>query len=158
MPLVLAEIAPGAVAYFDPDILLEDHRVGKPPYPAPRRGRVQNGPVTHPLDPFICVEADSERSTWAPLTHQEKVVHGRQVRLPIPPTYRSGSKKWLGETIFLNDGASTYVGPHESFIAAASREAAFTAIPRPQILPAGIANILNEVAARGGRRLATVKT
>ena len=86
-------------------------------------------------------------STWAPLTTKDP----RQVRLFIRLEWRTGgTEKWKRDDQYLNDGATTYVGPNESFVAAAANEIPITMCERGGIKPDGLAEIRKEIVGRGG--------
>jgi hypothetical protein len=86
-------------------------------------------------------------STWAPLTQADK----KNVRLEIDPGWRTGgTDKWKNEKQYLNDGATIYVGPDESFVAAAVNEIPITICDRGGVSPDGIAEIRKEIVRRGG--------
>ncbi len=137
MPLALNEIAVGVVAYFDPALLLADAQVARPAVPVTRSG------------PFACVQCVAGRSVWSPITTQF-----RRERLEILPAWRAeGSVQWRTDTLYLNDGANTYVGPSASFVNAAVAETPFTVINRPCITAQGVAAIMAAITLRRGNVL-----
>lgn len=137
MPLLINEIAVGAVAYFDISLLNSDQRITKPQHPANR------------ASPFVCFQTDGTNSAWAVITTQY-----RKERLEILKLWRQeGSIQWNNDTLYLNDGACTYTGPNQAFIDAAVNETPFTKINRPQITLNGIAAITPVVIARKGPML-----
>ncbi|MCE9635846.1 MAG: hypothetical protein K8T90_09090 [Planctomycetes bacterium] len=103
--LTLADIRPGLVAYLDQPTLEQDKRVRKTsPQKQARAG------------PFLCVESDSQGSTWTPVTTKP----GKdEIRVTLYPEWRSGGPEiWRESESFLNDGANLYRGPNEAFLAA----------------------------------------
>lgn len=137
MSITLAEVVCGVVAYFDVVMLNADARVTKPAAPTPRNG------------PFMCFEVDDYRSGWAPLTWQSKVE-----RIEIEPAWRTGgTEAWKKNTPYLNDGATTYVGPTEAFVDAARSADTYRTETRQFVSAAGVTAVLSEINRRGGRRL-----
>jgi hypothetical protein len=131
------EIRVGAVAYFEPAALLANSDVIRPAVPIDRTG------------PFVCIQAGDARSAWTPITTQS-----RAGRLEIETAWRiRGSVQWRTDPMFLSDGASTYIGPDDIFVAAAANDAPFTPIQRPRVTADGVAASLKEVADRKGRLL-----
>ncbi len=123
MPLQADEIVPGAVAYFDAAGLNADEDVSRPAFPTTRNG------------PFVCYQQIGDRSAWK--------------RLAIMAEWRSGgSPAWREGDQFVNDGATTYAGPAEAFVRAATDEAPFRV--RPAVSEPGVAAIVAEVRHRGG--------
>jgi hypothetical protein len=136
MPLSKQEIEPGAVAYYDSDLVLNDDRISDAGLP------LRDGPL-------ICVQSVNGRSVWCPLTTQF-----RPERLLIRAEWRlKGSQKWREDDIYLNDGANTFVGPDEAFVAAAANEIPFTVIDRPRVSMAGVEAIIVEIKNRAGKLL-----
>ncbi|MEW6112482.1 MAG: hypothetical protein AB1664_10165 [Thermodesulfobacteriota bacterium] len=139
MPLAQHEIQVGAVAYFDVTVLNGDARITQP-----------YSPTTRP-SPFACFEVGHDRSAWAAITTKQRP-DGK--RLEVEKAWRlGGSTQWNNDSLFLNDGACTYVGPDQAFIDAAVTEQAFVTIPRPGISATGVAQIITAVQKRHGNRL-----
>lgn len=139
MPLAQHEIRVGAVAYFDVTVLNGDARITPP-----------TSPTTRP-SPFVCFEVGHGRSAWAAITTKQRP-DGK--RLEIEKIWRlGGSIQWNNDSLFLNDGACTYVGPDQAFIDAAITEQCFVTIPRPGISLTGVEQIVAAVEKRHGNRL-----
>lgn len=137
MPLTKEQIVPGVIAYFDANVLNADGAVTLPASPTDRSG------------PFVCFAADSNRSAWAAITTQH-----RPERIEIKSEWRTGGKgAWLSADQYLNDGATTYVGPNESFVAAAATKDRFSGSDRPQVTVDGVSAVLLEITKRGGNLL-----
>jgi hypothetical protein len=135
MPLRAEDIAAGAVAYFDVGTLNADEDVSRPAFPTTRNG------------PFVCYQQVGNQSVWTPITTQF-----RRERLEIKAEWRSGgSPAWRENDQFVNDGATTYGGPADAFVWAASDEAPFDV--RPAVTEPGVAAIVAEVRQRGGTLL-----
>jgi hypothetical protein len=130
------EIAPGLVAFLDPEALIADERVCRTKDQlAPRSG------------PFVCFSADDEISEWAPITTVR-----RNERLSISGEWRSGGHaRWRRDDQYLNDGANVWVGPHEAFAKASSHEMTLRS-DRARVTDAGLAAIRAEVEAQRARR------
>ncbi len=124
----------GAVAYFDHRLLLE----------APGIDRNDDG-LDRP-GPFVCVQVRGNRSVWCAITGEE-----RPERLLIAQEWRrDGSDTWRDAPQYLQDGLNTYLGPTDSFIAAASLERSFRPFRRPWITPEGVLAIIDEINRQGG--------
>ena len=137
MPLKGKDIQPGAVAYLSVDRLSNDNRITKPASPTLRDG------------PFVCFQTADGMSAWAPLTTVE-----RSERLEIIGAWRlEGSATWQSEDMYLNDGATTYVGPFAAFIDASREEMPFRGHKRPRVAAKGVAAILKTVSDRNGAQL-----
>jgi len=136
MPLLDAEIAPGAIAYFDIELLHKDSAVSVSGDPVQRAG---NG------NQFVCYKADEGISYWAPLTASQ-----RTERLKIQAKWVSnGYGPLAGGKVCLQDGKNTYRGPNASFIAASISERPFNGA-RPLISTDGLISIEATIRARGG--------
>lgn len=134
MPIAISEIVPGAVAYFDVTILNRDPTVTKPASVTTRSG------------PFLCFAVNGDVSGWAPISTQ-----WNKDRVLIERAWRSGgSDKWLAEDQYLNDGSTTYVGPHAAFVTASQTQDKKTPATRPRVEADGIAAVIEEVRRRGG--------
>lgn len=137
LPLVESDVRPGAVAYFGVAVLHRLDDVAQPRFPTTRDG------------PFVCFAARARRSAWSPLTTQS-----RPDRIRIPNAEVSGGVAyWKEKDLFLNDGATTYVGPNESFIRASQGVDDYPAAARPQFSAKALAAVRVAVARRGGRGL-----
>lgn len=100
------EILPGVVGWLDQPALNSDQAVVK-------SARFLGEPEPRP---FVCIEAGATRSTWAPIT-----TAFRTERLAIPPNWRrGGGQGWRTREEYLVDGANTYSGPSDRFIAASA--------------------------------------
>ena len=103
MPLSETEIVPGAIAYFDANMLNDDTRVTKFGDPVARAGSGNQ---------FVCYKVAGDRSFWAPLT-----ATWRKERLRIEAAWvTTGYDPLAVGDVFLQDGKNTYVGPHEAFV------------------------------------------
>jgi hypothetical protein len=137
MPLSQEEVAPGAIAYFNADALNGDAAVQKTGSPVDRRG---NG------NQFVCYKVEGETSYWTPLTASY-----RRERLAIQPEWvANGYGPLAGGGVYLQDGRGTYKGSTASFVAAAAAENPFEG-GRPQLLSAGLEEVLRVIAERGGQ-------
>jgi len=136
-PLRAEDIIEGVVAYFDHEVLNVRKGVVRPPSLVTRTG------------PFLCIEADQERSCWTELTSRRG-----PDRLEIPIECRKGGSCRSREgPQFVNDPRSTYVAPHHVFVAAAAKEHRDTGYERPSISLETVAAILREVDDANGQRL-----
>ena len=136
MSLAIEEIAPGAIAYFDASLLNADPLV-KNTGSAVNRAGIGNQ--------FVCYKVNGASSFWAPFT-----ATFRRERLPINPAWVSnGYGPLAAGGVYLQDGACTYVGPNESFVAAAANENPFPG-GRPVLSPEGLVEVLRVVAQRKG--------
>jgi hypothetical protein len=134
MPITIAEIVPGAVAYFDVDVLNGDPTVTQPASETTRSG------------PFLCFAVNGNTSGWAAVS-----TRWNKDRIRIERAWRSGgADKWLAEDQYLNDGSTTYVGPHDAFVAASRIQDKKTPATRPRVEPDGVAVVAAEVQRRGG--------
>lgn len=137
MGLQQDEIFEGVVAYLDPAVLNAHPDVVAPPSPAPRPG------------PFLCIEADAQRSCWIELTSRP----GRD-RIEIPASARKGgSPRWRFSAVYVNDPRSTYVGAHAAFVAAARGDHWESSLERPCVDLQSVVGILRAVVAAKARRL-----
>jgi hypothetical protein len=138
MPLSLHEVAPGAVAYFDHEVLLADPRIDR------------NDDSLNRPGPFVCVQVVGKESVWSAVTSE-----WRAERLLIEQEWRQGgSQRWVDQNQYLVDGLSTYLGPTDAFLRAAVRRIALAPHTRPQVLEQGIVAILAEIDKQGGPLLA----
>lgn len=134
MPLLLAEVVVGNVAYFDDQLLIADRFIDCGDLEIDRRG------------PFVCVQAKGTDSVWSGITTTK-----RRERLFIQSAWRiDGSEVWRSTNQYLTDGLGTFFGPNTSFIACAIHELPFAPNLRPKINAAGIIAILKEIDAQGG--------
>lgn len=134
MPLELREIEPGAVAYFDHNVLLSRGDIDRNDDGLDRPG------------PFVCVLAYNGSSVWCALTRQQ-----RPERIEILAAWRSdGSENWRQKPTYLVDGLNTYVGPNEAFVAAAAAERPFAPLRRPRVAKPGVDAVLKEIDRQGG--------
>lgn len=134
MPITVAEIRSGAVAYLDASTLNDDPEVTNPEHPTTRNG------------PFVCFAVNGQRSGWAPISTQF-----REERLLIEESWRlSGAGAWRNADQYLNDGLTTYVGPNASFAGASQNTDTFRAANRPRVNAEGVAAILAEIQNQGG--------
>jgi hypothetical protein len=134
MPLSAAEIRPGVVAYLNAASLNIDPAVSRPQSPTPRNG------------PFLCFAVNGSNTGWTPISNQV-----RAERLLIEPAWRlGGGDAWQHTDQYLNDGATTYIGPKASFVTAAATTDKYNAQGRPRVSAAGVAAVLQEVQAQGG--------
>jgi hypothetical protein len=137
MALTLAEVVPGAIAYFDANTLNADAAVSTTGSPVNRQG-VGNQ--------FICYKVDGEQSFWAPLTATY-----RRERLPIQAAWVQNGYGPLGAGgVFLQDGRCTYAGPSASFVRASAAENPFDQ-GRPTLTEPGLNQVIQVVAQRGGQ-------
>lgn len=137
MPIAPQEIAVGVVAYFDVNVLDNAPNIQKPPSPTTRSG------------PFLCVQIAGEWSVWAPLTWTV-----RPERLLIKPEWREGgTAAWRNRSPYLNDGATTYVGDTDTFIAASATADKYIPSTRQRVSALGVEAVVSEIKARGGRLL-----
>jgi hypothetical protein len=131
------EIVPGAIAYFDAQMLNDDARVTKSGDPVTRAGSGNQ---------FLCYKVDGGKSFWAPLTTTWR---NERLRIEAEWVTNGYGPLAIGE-VFLQDGKNTYAGPNEAFVAAAVGESAFVA-GRPSVSAEGVGEVLNTVAARQGQ-------
>lgn len=97
--------------------------------------------------PFVCVDINGDRSTWTPLTGQH-----RDERLFIEREWRSGGElPWRVNDTYLNDGANTYTGPNDAFVAANASERTLPA-KRARIKPEGMVAVREEIEVQRHRR------
>lgn len=93
--------------------------------------------------PLVCFQQVGNKSAWTAVTTQF-----RRERLEIKAEWRSGgSLAWRENDQF----ATTYVGPADAFVWAASEELPFEV--RPAVSALGVAAIIAEVRRRGGALL-----
>jgi hypothetical protein len=141
MPLAPAEVVLGAIAYFDADVLNGDDSVVKPESPVSRPG-VGAG------NQFVCYKLDGDKAFWAPLTATY-----RRERLHVEPKWvANGYGPLVRGGVYLQDGRTTYAGPVEAFVKAASAERPFHGRGGgPSISNEGLAEIVRVVGERGGQ-------
>lgn len=136
MPLTLAEIQPGAIAYFDVGVLHGDAAVV-----------VTGDPVQRDVtgNQFVCYKTKAGTSFWSPLTATFKFSRTR-----IKPSWVThGYGPLAVGRVWLQDGKNTYRGPDASFVAASATEHAFD-VARPVLSAAAIAAIRQAIEVRGG--------
>lgn len=103
-----AEIKPGVVAWLDQPMLNGDGNVIKS---TPHLG-------TPEPRPFVCYEWTGDSSSWAPVTTIE-----RRERLALQVEWRSGGgSSWTTRDQYLVDGANTYSGSNDRFVAASTKD------------------------------------
>lgn len=137
MPLSEPEIVPGAIAYFDAQMLNNDTRVMKSGDPVARAGSGNQ---------FVCYKVEGGRSFWAPLT-----ATWREERLRIEAAWvTNGYGPLAAGEVFLQDGKNTYAGPMAAFVAAAAGESTFEA-GRPLLSLDGVTQVLSTAVARQGQ-------
>lgn len=144
MPLTEPEIVPGAVAYFDPQVLngWQDMKITGDPV-------TRNGP-------FLCYAQEGNVSRWTPLTSEDKLITDKtgktfsvRVRIKIDWVARAYGLFEAGES-FMQDGKNTYSGANASFILAASNIDMQTPATRPALNQQGLEAARDYVARRGG--------
>jgi hypothetical protein len=136
MPLQAAEIQPGAIAYFDVEVLHSNPAVDI------TGARVQRQ-VTG--NQFVCYKVDGAVSYWSPLTASFK-----KERTLIKAEWVSHGYGPLGAgQVWLQDGANTYRGPHTAFEAASHTEHGFV-VARPAVSATGLQAVHKAIKARGG--------
>jgi hypothetical protein len=136
MPLTEAEIEPGAIAYFDVEVLHADAEVQI------SGDRVQRE-VTG--NQFVCHSVTGQRSCWSPLTATY-----RHPRIRIEPEWvANGYGPLAAGGVWLQDGKNTYCGPSASFVAGSATEAQFN-VTRPRLSNAALVKIHEQISKRGG--------
>lgn len=139
MTLKECDIEVGNVAYLRPSLLNSTPEIVIPKTPTPDEGRCR---------PFLCVECQADRSTWVPLTSSY-----RDERLLIPVgSRRGGDPRWMEEPVYVNDGATSYVGSNGAFISASRDERPFIR-SRPSVSAAGVDEVKRAIRRRGGNLL-----
>jgi len=129
--LTIDQIHPGAVAYFDTQILLADTRLQRLEDRTFRSG------------PFVCIEIGAGYTTWLSITSQP----GRyNQRLELRPEWRiAGSQVWRHGACYINNVCNPVRGRDVVFCDASRGEIDFTTIGRPQVTAAGLDAIFNEI-------------
>lgn len=132
MPLLEHEIRPGTVAILDAAPLNESSEITY----ANDKHEFRNGP-------FLCVQANAERSAWVNLTTQQD---RRGLRLEIKPEWRlEGSEIWRNKPQFVHDARKAFVGPNRVFVLAGANELPHRPHNRPCISAEGIEAVLAEM-------------
>lgn len=135
--LLREEIEAGLVSHLDQTMLSNDQAV-LDTYPQARTE----------LRPFVCLKADANNCVWAPLSSTF-----RRERLQINDEWRQGGvDMWRERECYLNDGANTYHGPIESFIAASAQELT-EPINRSRMAAEGVAAVIKETERQRKRRI-----
>jgi hypothetical protein len=136
MALTIAEIKPGAVAYFDVAVLHADPEVS-----------VTGDPVKRDVtgNQFVCYRVEQNKSYWSPLTATFKFK-----RTLIKAEWVSNGYGPLGAgKVWLQDGKNTYQGPNQSFMAATATEGPFE-VARPTLSNEALTEIHLAIKGRGG--------
>lgn len=136
MVLRADEIRPGIVAYFDAALLFMD--------PAMTITNATAGGSDIKWRPFVCVESAGGYSYWSPLTSAP-----RPERLPLWQLVEVGKEKL--QHLFLMDGASIFMAPHDSFVLASAIEVDLE--DRPRLTGQGLTIVRAEVLRQRPRRI-----
>jgi predicted RNA-binding protein with RPS1 domain len=136
--LRVEDINEGMVAYLSDAVLNSHAEITRPPSPVTRSG------------PFLCIEADGQRSCWIEITLQ-----ARSDRVAIPQSARKGgSDTWRSTNQFINDLRTTYVGPHAAIALAAQAEKDVVGTSRPTVDLEFVSDLRQKVKLAGGTTLA----
>jgi hypothetical protein len=140
VPIVSAEVVPGAVAMLDVTVLMAD-----------ARAQYDKTAGTFRDGPFVCVQVVGDSSLWVAITSQKDK---RGLRLEIQQGWRlEGSPVWQNTPQYVNDARKPFVGPVATFVSAGQTELPHQPHKRPHVSPAGIAAILQEIKKYGAATL-----
>ncbi|XVJ46845.1 hypothetical protein ACDZ94_20295 [Pseudomonas sp. UBT] len=128
MPLSSEEIVRGNVAILNGDLLLIDPLVQSGDH-----GRIGKRP-------FLCLKSEGGNSRWMLLTTQIS-----PKRLSLDKWKLPGSAKWMSDNQYLHDARKIFIGPNESFMAAALEELPHRPHRRPSLSEDGVVAVELEV-------------
>lgn len=138
--LLAHEIRPGTVAILDATPLNKSDEISY----ADDKHEFRNGP-------FLCVQADSERSAWVNLTSQQD---RRGLRLELKQEWRlDGSDIWRNKPQFIHDARKAFVGPNRVFVLAGEAELPHRPHKRPNLSVEGVTAVLAEMQKYGTKGL-----
>ena len=139
MPISADEIRPGVVAYLNVSVLMKDTRI-----------RYSEHGDSFRNSPFVCVQRKGDETLWLELTTREE----KTQRLELLSEWRAGGGGlWKKKRQFVHDARKPLIGPASAFADASNGVDIYSNSDRPEVLQAGITEMIGEIGKYGEQTL-----